>query len=138
MAAVLDYRDPDLPAAVAATSCGRPVTRLIDAEIGINIKANIDILAEKGVIVGYGPVLKPIAELPFLKMMFKNITLSSILVYLLESDEVASYAAVIGDMLAPGVLDAPVSHLLPLTEAARAHGIVEGNGRTGAVILATD
>ena len=137
-AAVLDYRDPGLPEAVAAASGGRPVTRLIDAEIGTNIAANIDILAEKGVMVGYGSVLKPVAELPFLKMMFKNITLSSILVYLLEADEAAAYAAVVGDMLARNVLDVPVGHVLPLAEAARAHELVESNARSGAVILGID
>ena len=134
-AAVLDYRDPDLPAAVMAACGGRPVTRLIDAEIGTNMAANIDILAEKGVMVGYGSVLKPVAELPFLKMMFKNITLSSILVYLLAAEEAAAYAAIIGDMLARGVLDVPVGHLLPLDEAARAHELVEGDERRGAVVL---
>ena len=137
-AAVLDYRDPDLPVAVAVASGGRPVTRLIDAEIGTNIEANLDILAEKGVIVGYGSVLKPIAELPFLKMMFKNITLSSILVYLLESDEAAAYAAIIGDMLVRGVLDVPVGHVVPFAEAARAHELVEGTRRKGAVVLGID
>jgi len=137
-AAVLDYRDPDLAASVAAACGGRPVARLIDAEIGTNIAANIDILAEKGVMVGYGSALNPVAELPFLKMMFKNITLSSILVYLLERDEAAAYAAIIGDMLARGALDVPVGHVVPFAEAARAHELVEGGGRNGAVILSID
>ncbi len=136
--AVLDYRDPRLPEAVAAASGGRPVTRLIDAEIGTNMAANIDILAEKGIMVGYGSVLKPVAELPFLKMMFKNITLSSILVYLLDADEAAAYAAIVGDMLARGALDVPVGHVLPLADAAQAHELVEGNERSGAVILGID
>ena len=99
--AVLDYRDPDLAASVAAAWGGKPVTRPIDAEIGSNIATNIDILAEKGVMVGYGSALNPVAELPFSKMMFANITLSSILVYLLERDS-AAYAAIIGDMLVRG------------------------------------
>jgi len=136
--AVLDYRDPDLAAAVTAAGGGRQVTRLIDAEIGANIAVNIDILAEKGVMVGYGSVLKPVAELPFLKMMFKNITLSSILVYLLQAEEAAAYAAIVGDMLARGALDVPVGHVLPLAEAARAHRLVESNERRGAVILGID
>ena len=137
-AAVLDYRDPDLAASVAAAWGGKPVTRLIDAEIGSNIATNIDILAEKGVMVGYGSALNPVAELPFLKMMFKNITLASILVYLLERDEAAAYAAIIGDMLVRGALDVPVGHVVPFADAARAHELVEGAGRKGAVILGID
>jgi len=136
--AVLDYHDPDLAAAVIAAAGGNRVTRVIDAEIGTNMAANIDILAEKGVMVGYGSVLKPVADLPFLKMMFKNITLSSILVYLLEADEAATYAAVIADMLVRGALDVPIGHVLPLEQAAQSHQLVEGSGRSGAVILAID
>jgi len=136
--AVLDYHDPDLPKAVHAASDGRPVTRLIDAEVGTNIAANIDILATKGTMVGYGSARQPVAELPFLKMMFKNITLSSILVYLLEPDEAAAYAAVIEDMLARGVLDVPVGEVLALSQAAHAHELVETNARKGTVVLTMD
>ena len=114
------------------------MTRIIDPECGSNIVTSIDILAEKGIIVGYGSVLAPAPELPFPKMMFKNITLSSILVYLLEAEEAAAYAAIVGDMLERQVLDVPVEEILPLHEAARAHQLVEAGNRSGAVLLATD
>ena len=135
--AVIDYRSDNLVEAVAGAAGGRPVTRIIDSECGLNLASSIEILAEKGVIVGYGSVLAPAPELPFLKMMFKNITLSSILVYLLGDEEAAAYAAIIADMLERGVLDARIQQLLPLAEAARAHELVEAGDRTGAVILST-
>lgn len=133
--AVLDYRDPDLAAAAAAVAGSGGVSRIIDSEVGANLATSIEILQPKGTIVGYGSVLKPVTELPFLKMMFKNITLSSILVYLLAADEAAAYADIVNDMLERGVLNVPVSTLLPLAEAARAHELVEAEARTGAVIL---
>jgi len=133
--AVLDYRDPDLAAAVAAIAGADGVSRIIDSEVGTNLSTSIDILHPKGTIVGYGAVLKPVTELPFLKMMFKNLTLSSILVYLLEAGEAAAYAEIVNDMLVRGALDVPIDTTLPLAEAARAHELVEGTARTGAVIL---
>ena len=133
--AVLDYRDPELASAVAAVAGSAGVSRIIDSEVGANLATSIDILRPKGTIVGYGSVLRPVTELPFLKMMFKNVTLSSILVYLLEADEAAAYADIVNDMLVRGVLNVPVDSLLPLVEAARAHELVEGEARNGAVIL---
>ena len=134
---VLDYRDPDLVSAVKAAAGSAGVARIIDGECGANIATSIDIIAEKGIIVGYGSVQAPTPELPFLKMMFKSITLSSFLVYLLEAEEAAAYAAIIGDMLARRALDVPVQEVIPLHEAARAHRLVEAGNRTGAVILTT-
>ena len=135
---VFDYHDPDLVQAVTAAAGTPGVTRIIDPECGMNIATSLDILAEKGVIVGYGSVRVPAPELPFLKMMFKNITLSSILVYLLEAEEAAAYAGIIGDMLTRQVLDVPVQEILPLDQAARAHQLIEAGNRTGAVILTMD
>ena len=70
-------------------------------------------------------------------MMFKNLTLSSILVYLLGDEEATAYAAIIGEMLERGALDARIQQVLPLAEAARAHRLVEAGDRSGAVILST-
>lgn len=136
--AVLDYRDPALPASVAAVAGAGGVSRIIDSEVGTNLGTSIEILEPKGCIVGYGAVLKPVTELPFLKMMFKNLTLSSILVYLLEADEASAYAEIVNDMLERDVLDVPIDTVLPLAEAARAHELVEGGTLSGSVILEID
>lgn len=136
--AVLDYRDPALPASVAAVAGAGGVSRIIDSEVGTNLATSIEILEPKGCIVGYGAVLKPVTELPFLKMMFKNLTLSSILVYLLEADEASAYAEIVNDMLERDVLDVPIDTVLPLAEAARAHELVEGGTLSGSVILEID
>ena len=70
-------------------------------------------------------------------MMFKNLTLSSILVYLLGDEEAAAYAAIVSDMLERGALDVRIQKVLPLEDAARAHELVEAGDRAGAVILST-
>lgn len=70
--------------------------------------------------------------------MFKNLALSSILVYLLEDDEAAAYADIVNDMLERGALDVPVDSILSPADAAKAHELVEAEARTGAVILEID
>ena len=121
---------------MAAVAGAGGVGRIIDAEVGANLATSIEILRPMG-LVGYGSVLRPVTELPFLKMMFKNLTLSSILVYLVGDDEAAAYAGVVNDMLERGVLDVPVARAFPLAETAAAHRMVEDGARHGAVIVET-
>ena len=132
---VLDYRSGDLASDVAGLAGAHPVQRIIDCECATNIESSIEILAPGGVIVGYGSALKPVAELPFMPMMFKNITLSAILVYLLSADEAAAYADIVCDMIERDVLDVPIAGRFKLEDAAAAHEAVETGGRRGAVIL---
>ena len=133
--AALDYRDPELAHQIIAANGGRPIDRVIDAEVGANLDTSLEVLREGGVIAGYGSVKHPNPELPFLKMMFKNITLSSILVYLLKDDDAARYAAILGQMLAAGTVQLSVAAALGLEEAALAHEMVEAGNRDGAVVL---
>jgi NADPH2:quinone reductase len=133
--AALDYRDPELAHQIIAANGGRPIDRVIDAEVGANLDTSLEVLREGGVIAGYGSVKHPNPELPFLKMMFKNITLSSILVYLLKDDDAARYAAILGQMLTAGTVQLSVAAALGLEEAALAHEMVEAGNRDGAVVL---
>lgn len=131
---VFDYRDPDLAAQLRGVAPDG-VERIIDAEIGVNLANDIEICAPKGTIVGYGTSVEMTPVLPFIPMMFKNITLSSILVYLLAADEAAVYAAIITDMLEDGRLDVPVRQIFPLEDCAAAHELVAAGARGGAVLL---
>ena len=133
--AALDYRDPELAHQIIAANGGRPIDRVIDAEVGANLDTSLEVLREGGVIAGYGSVKHPNPELPFLKMMFKNITLSSILVYLLEDGDAARYATILGQMLTAGTVQLSVAAALGLEEAAQAHEMVEAGNRDGAVVL---
>ena len=114
------------------------ISRIIDAECGKNLASSVEIIAPKGTILGYGSVLQPMPELPFMNMMFKHVTLSTILVYLLDDDEAAAYAAIIFDMLERRLLDVPVEGRFTLDDAAAAHELVEAGQRRGAVVLEID
>lgn len=134
-AGVIDYRTADMVTAAIKANDGLPFDRIIDAECGLNFAANAELIAPKGVIVGYGSALSPTPEMPFMPLMFKNVTLSLILVYLLGAEEAQAYADIVADMLCEGRLDVPIAATLPLEEIATAHQMVEEGKRHGAVIL---
>jgi NADPH2:quinone reductase len=134
-AAVFDYRDPELAAQILSGNDGKPVQRVIDGEIGMNLTSSIEVVETKGHIVGYGSALHPNPELPFLRLMFKNITLSGILVYLLENEQAQKYAKIITRLLGDDRLNVPIANSFDLGEAAFAHQAVEAGQRHGAVVL---
>ena len=133
--AALDYRDPELAQQIIAVNGGRQLDRVIDAEVGVNLATSIEVLREGGAIAGYGSVRAPNPELPFLEMMFKNITIRAILVYLLQDYEAKKYAAILGRMLDTGQVQLPVAAAFELAAAAQAHEMVEVGSRDGAVVL---
>ena len=135
---VMDYNDPDFVKAANDAAGADSISRIIDAECGKNLASSVEIIAPKGTILGYGSVLQPMPELPFMNMMFKHVTLSTILVYLLDDDEAAAYAAIIFDMLERRLLDVPVEGRFSLDDAAAAHELVEAGQRRGAVVLEID
>jgi NADPH2:quinone reductase len=137
-AAVLDYKDPDLAAMAKDAAGAGGISRIIDAECGKNLASSVEIIAPKGTILGYGSVLQPTPELPFMNMMFKHVTLSTILVYLLDEEEAVAYAAIVFDMLERRLLDVPVEARFALEDAAAAHELVEAGQRRGAVVLEID
>jgi NADPH2:quinone reductase len=73
-----------------------------------------------------------------MNMMFKHVTLSTILVYLLDEEEAVAYAAIVFDMLERRLLDVPVEARFALEDAAAAHELVEAGQRRGAVVLEID
>ena len=137
-AAVLDYKDPELAAMAKDAAGAGGISRIIDAECGKNLASSVEIIAPKGTILGYGSVLQPTPELPFMNMMFKHVTLSTILVYLLDEEEAVAYAAIVFDMLERRLLDVPVEARFALEDAAAAHELVEAGQRRGAVVLEID
>lgn len=134
-AGVINYRTGDLGAAAIAANDDLPFDRIIDAECGVNLAANAELITPKGVIVGYGSALAPTPEMPFMPLMFKNVTLSLILVYLLGAEEAQAYADIVADMLRDIRLDVPIAATIPLEEIVSAHEMVEEGKRHGAVIL---
>ncbi len=133
--AALDYRDPELAQQIIAANGGRPLDRAIDSEVGVNLATSIEVLREGGAIAGYGSVRMPNPELPFLAMMFKNISMTAILVYLLGDHEAKQYAAILGRMLEAGQVQLPVAAEFDLAAAVQAHEMVEVGSREGAVVL---
>ena len=83
-----------------------------------------------------GPgALATLKEHGFYPLLFKAVTIDILLIYLLPAGPREQAINRLHHALEDGALRCPVDTVLPLSEAARAHELVEAGQRSGAVLL---
>jgi NADPH:quinone reductase len=135
---VVNHRDDDVAAKVKAAADGNPVDRVIDVEFGANLPVSVDVLKVGGVIATYSSTQVPEPKLPFFQMMYKDLTIRTIIVYAMPEDAKQHAIRDIETALRNNALQHRIAETLPLAEIARANEIIEQGKVRGAVLLAID
>jgi NADPH2:quinone reductase len=130
---VLDYRMDKLEAAIMDISGG--INHAIEPEFGQNADMLAGVLKANASITSYGSAAMMRPEIPFYPLMFKNITLNMMLVYLLDHTARTAAAKAIDGWLRDGSITEHIASILPLKDAAKGHDLVEKGEKSGSVIL---
>ena len=132
---VVDHRADDFARQVLGANGNKPIDRVIDLEFGTNLPVSIAVLKTGGTIAAYGSARNPEPVLPFYKMMYKDLTLHTIIVYAMPDSAKDHAVADINSALSHGSLQHRVAHSMPLADIAAGNEIVEAGEVRGAVIL---
>jgi NADPH2:quinone reductase len=134
-AATVCHRDADWADAVLAENDGQRLDRVIDVEFGNNLPQVLKLVRTGATIATYSSTQVARPELPFLEMMYLDLTLRFVIVYAMP--EAAKQHAItdISSKLAANELTHRVTHSLPLAEIARGHELIESGGFRGCVVL---
>ncbi len=132
---VVDHRAEDFARQVLAASGGELVDRVIDPEFGSNLPVSLAVLRVGGTIAAYGSAQKPEPVLPFYKLMYKDVTLHTIIVYAMPDGAKDHAVADITSALSGGWLKHRIAHTLPLADIAAGNELVESASVRGAVTL---
>lgn len=135
---VVNHREDDVVGAVMAATDGQPVDRVIDVEFGANLPVSVEVLRIGGTIATYSSTQDPEPKLPFLTMMYKDITIHMVIVYAMPESAKQHAIADIAHALTHGKLEHRIAHTLPLDEIAKGNEIIEQGSVRGAVILTLD
>ena len=135
---VVNHREDDFAASILEASAGKLIDRVIDLEFGANLPVSVEVLRIGGTIATYASTQVPEPKLPFLQMMYKDLTIRMIIVYAMPIGAKDHAIADISKALADGWLQCRIAESLPLDEIARGNEIVERGDRRGAVILTID
>ena len=135
---VVNHRDDDFLAQIMAAGGGEPVDRVVDVEFGANLPTTVEIIKVGGVIATYSSMQEPQPKLPFFQMMYKDLTVRTIIVYAMP--EAAKEQAIedINKALSNDALQHRIAASLPLDDIVRSNEVIEQGSIRGAVILAIE
>ena len=132
---VVNHRESDWGQQVLAVTGGRKIERVIDVEFGANLPQVLACIATSGVIATYSSTQVTQPTLPFLNMMYTDITLRMIIVYAMPEEAKIQAIEDIGRALASQSLQHRVAHNLALDDISRSHQLIEQGGFGGCVVL---
>ena len=114
---------------------GRKVDRIVDGDFGVNLPSALDVLKTNGVIATYSSMTNMNPVIPFVRMMFMDITVRMVLVYAMPGEAKQQAIEDITDMLTGGNFDHRVAATFPLEQSAKAHNEIERGDNYGSVII---
>ena len=134
---MVDHRQHNWSENLLSFTRGETVDRVIDVEFGANLPEVLKVIKTSGSIVSYSSSQVKEPQLPFLQMMFMDLTIRLVLVYAMP--EQAKLAAItdINSKLEHNAFQHRMAHVLPITEIVRAHQLIEQGGFCGCVVLKT-
>lgn len=133
--AVVNHRQADWSAEVLSANNGQKVNRVIDVEFGSNLPEVLKLINTSGVIATYSSTQVNEPKLPFLQMMYLNLTIRMVIVYAMP--EAAKQMAIsdINDKLQKQQLQHRVAHVLDFDDMVKAHELIEQGGFRGCVVV---
>lgn len=132
---VLDYNADNIVEAVMDFTNGTGVDRIIDVEFGMNVHDSVQMLKVNGVIASYSSSKMPEPVLPFYALMFKNISLRTVLVYNMPEQAKQTAMQDITNALEHQKLKHRIAENFSLADTAKAHEAIERGALDGCVTV---
>jgi NADPH:quinone reductase len=136
--AVVNHRSKNWGDDVVATCGGGKVQRVIDVEFGANLPQVMNCADVGCTIATYSSTQVREPQLPFLQMMFMDLTLRMVIVYAMPETAKQQAVTDINEALSSGQLKHRIAHAVPLHEHVRAHELIEQGGFGGCVVINID
>ena len=133
--ATVNHRAENWSAEALAANDGDDFDRVIDVEFGANLGQVLELVKTGGKIVTYSSTIDPEPKLPFLRIMYMDLTIQTVIVYAMP-EQAKQYA--IRDLervLHEGRLRHRIAATLPLDGIADAQELIEAGQCRGCVIL---
>ena len=132
---VVNHREPEWSSKVLEINNGVRVDRVIDVEFGANLPEIIKVIRTSGVITTYSSTQVREPSLPFLQMMFMDLTIRMVIVYAMPEEAKQEAIEAINSALSSERLQHRIAHELPFEDMARSHQMIERAGFGGCLVV---
>ena len=135
---VILYRDVDFGDAIEEIAGKRPIDVVYDGVGAATFTRGLEVLRPRGMMVTFGNASGPVEPVSPL-MLSQNgslfLTRPTMFDYVADRAELEWRAAELFQWISDGWLDVRIGERIPLSEARRAHELLEGRATTGKVLL---
>ena len=114
---------------------GKKIDRIIEGDFGANLLPVLEVLKTGGTIATYSSMTDMNPSIPFVRMMFMDITIRMVLVYEMPKEAKEHAAKDITTMLSQNRFDNRVAKEYSLDDIASAHTLIESGKPHGSVII---
>jgi NADPH2:quinone reductase len=135
---VVNHRQDNWGEAILACTGGDKVERVVEVEFGANLPEVLKCLGVGGVIATYSSTVVKEPTLPFMQMMFMDLTLRMVIVYAMPEAAKMQAIADTCELLKQGKLQHRIAHSLSFEQMGRAHELIEQGGFGGCVVVNID
>jgi len=132
---VINHRDESWSEQVLTATKGSKVDRVVEVEFGANLPEVLKCIAVNGVIATYSSTQVKEPQLPFIQMMFLDLTIRMVIVYAMPEEAKLLAIADVIDALENNTLKHRIAHLVEFDDMAKAHELIEQGGFGGCVVV---
>jgi len=132
---VVNHRQQNWSEAILAFTDGDKVDRVIDVEFGANLPEVLKVICTSGTIATFSSTQVREPQLPFLQMMYLDLTIRMVIVYAIPEQAKQDAIADINARLAAGELNHRIAHVLEFDDMVKAHELIEQGGFRGSVVV---
>ncbi len=132
---VVNHREEDWELSALEENHGEKFDRLVDVEFGNNLDHTLNIMKTGSTIATYSSTQNPNPKIPFLKMMYMDLTLRLVIVYAMPEEAKNDAIEDISNKLSNNRLVHRVAKSFDLNDIVKGHELIESNKVRGCVIL---
>ena len=137
--AVINYRTEKVVDRVAELlGPGRTLDRIVEVAAGVNLADDVKMLGPRGVIAAYGSDAEQLPTLPFYAMLAKDLTLRTLLVYVMSDDAHTQAVRFIDRALRDGKLSHQIQRVYAFEQIVDMHEACESMKNVGKLLLQVD
>ena len=114
---------------------GKKIDLVVEGDFGVNLPFTLEVLKISGSIATYSSMSEKTPSIPFIKMMFMDLTINMVLVYGMPWSAKERAIQDISHILKNKSFHHRVNKTFPLSESIKAHEYLEEGNNLGSVIL---